>query len=169
MTHFAISCLAALLIAAGCGSSTTDRSGKDTTANTEAAPSDPEPAAPAETKESTAEPSAQPEPSHVVGRWQNSSCGDRQYPRKVSFNLNGSFVGSDEVAPCPPGALCTWSGIESWSGEWTLEGRLIRLEYSTDPPNPHPERLPEGFELLPGEEFVVAERNGDVVCPYQRR
>jgi hypothetical protein len=108
-------------------------------------------------------------PVDITGAWENSSCGERQYPRKVSFNDKGTFTGLDEVAPCPPNAMCVWSGIISWGGTWKLEDRDIVIDIKPIGGDKQPDSLPKGFVVLATDPVSIGEREGDVICPYQKK
>lgn len=53
------------------------------------------------------------------------------YPRTYRFDASsGSVSIEDAVAPCPPGAVCIWSGIITRAATWSLAGDRIRLSYT---------------------------------------
>jgi hypothetical protein len=53
-----------------------------------------------------------------------------QVPRTYSFGAGNSVTVEDSVAPCPPGAMCIWSGIVTRSATFTVSGDQIQLTYS---------------------------------------
>lgn len=105
----------------------------------------------------------------VLGAWENASCGDRKYLRKISFLPDGRFFAVDEVAPCPQNAKCVYSGVIPWHGTWTLSDKVIALEVDFKSDTKKPEILPDGFVVLSGEPCLIGERDGDLVCPYRKR
>jgi len=104
----------------------------------------------------------------VIGSWENGSCGDREYNRRINFLGSGSFTAIDAVAPCPPNAKCVWSGIIRWNGSWRLEGDVIALEIKPIEGEKLPEVLPTEFVVLGRDPLSIGERLGDLVCPYRR-
>jgi hypothetical protein len=54
----------------------------------------------------------------VDQRWRSERCGPRHWPRTLFFAADGGFTALDEVAPCPAGAACVWSGIDQYVGSW---------------------------------------------------
>jgi hypothetical protein len=102
-----------------------------------------------------------------VGRWENSSCGDRQFLRRINFTDDGKFVAVDEVAPCPPKVVCVWSGIVHWRGSWKLEERLIRLTLEPIQNQKQPEVAPDAFVVLGADPPSIGEQAGELTCPYQ--
>lgn len=123
----------------------------------------PEPAATA-----AAEQAREPAAEGLTGAWENGSCGERAYRRRIEFFADGRFTAVDEVAPCPPGARCVWSGIIRWLGTWSLEGRVITITVEPAEGDKLPEMVPESFEFTGDPPATLAERIGDLVCPYRR-
>ena len=103
-----------------------------------------------------------------LGLWTNSSCGERKYQRKVNFLGDGTFTAIDEVAPCPQGAQCVWSGVIHWGGLWKENGDLIEIEPKFEKAAKTPETVPNGFVVLGRGPFSLGEQDGEIVCPYQR-
>lgn len=124
---------------------------------------DPEPEAPTAVETST--PAG---PTDLVGSWENGSCGDREYDRRINFLGSGNFTAIDAVAPCPPKAKCVWSGIIRWSGKWYAEGDLIRLEIKPVEGEKMPDTMPSEFVVLGRDPLSIGERLGELVCPYRR-
>lgn len=124
---------------------------------------EPAPEVPAALDEGPADGRADP-----VGSWENGSCGEREYNRRVNFLSSGNFTAIDAVAPCPPKAQCVWSGIIRWSGAWTLEGDVIHLEIKPIEDEKLPETMPTEFVVLGRDPLSIGERIGDLVCPYRR-
>ncbi len=106
----------------------------------------------------------------VVGSWENASCGERQYIRRIAFDKAGTFVAVDEVAPCPPNEQerCVSSGIIEWRGSWILTDNTITLEAEPVEGGKMPELVPDGFVVLSRNPFSLGESIGELVCPYQR-
>jgi hypothetical protein len=102
-----------------------------------------------------------------VGRWENSSCGERKFLRRINFTDDGTFAALDEVAPCPPKVVCVWSGIIHWRGTWKLDGPLIRLAIEPIAGKKPPEAPPETFVVLADDPPSIGEQAGDLTCPYQ--
>jgi hypothetical protein len=155
------SCVAVALLAIGCG-------GAVSSADDGAA--DPGQASAVDVADQPAasgEPVASDVPVDPVGSWENGSCGDRDYNRRVNFLASGSFTALDLVAPCPPKAQCVWSGIIRWSGTWELDGELIRIVVKQDGER-MPEALPTEFVVLARDPLSIGERIGGIVCPYRR-
>ena len=71
----------------------------------------------------------------------------------------------DRVSPCPEGAVCVWSGIETAQGSWELTSVGVYLKLSSEGgtlPHPAPQRLLSSA-LEP--ELLRAEPTG---CGYRR-
>lgn len=122
---------------------------------------EPKPEAPASSTEADG-------PVDVIGSWENGSCGDREYNRRVNFLGSGNFTAIDAVAPCPPKARCVWSGIIRWSGSWDIDGELIRLEIKPAEGEKMPDTVPTEFVVLGRDPLSIGERTGELVCPYRR-
>jgi len=103
-----------------------------------------------------------------VGVWENGSCGERKYRRRIEFFADGRFAALDEVAPCPPGARCVWSGIIRWLGTWSMEDRRVSISVKPLEGEKLPEAVPDFFEFSPDPPATLAERTGDLLCPYRR-
>ena len=84
----------------------------------------------------------------VVGEWEGAPCEGRAYVRRVAFEPDGSFLATDRVAPCPPGASCMWSGILLWKGAWNRDGTRVVL--AADRSIRVPDQIPDVL-LLSGE------------------
>lgn len=118
---------------------------------------------------SSTSPVSATQPSQIAGTWENSSCGERKFRRRVELQVSGKITGTDFIAPCPPRAQCVWSGIVGWHGQWTATAE--NLQVSLEPlagDSPGSAALPEGFVILGSTEPGLAERSGALVCPYQR-
>lgn len=63
----------------------------------------------------------------VAGDYTSPSCGKRTYPRELSLGADGHFTASDLVSPCPPKAVCVWSGIVVRQGTYTTNGSSVTL------------------------------------------
>lgn len=106
----------------------------------------------------------------LEGTWLSPSCGERAYPRLITFEADGSFAAEDRVAPCPPGTRCVWSGIVYRTGRYSIEGETVRLEIEQTqqqkPGAPFPERL----DLAPHPvERASADGGAEVLCAYSRQ
>jgi hypothetical protein len=164
--------IVAMLIVGGCASTNAGEAGGTTASDTaepedrslEARPDDgsgEDPPRPAATEVEG--------PIDITGLWENASCGERKYRRKITFlERDSKFVAVDEVAPCPPGATCVWSGIINWHGSWTIEGRTVRLKAKPLKSSKMPERLPEAFTILGTDPVSIGEQSNGVICPYQK-
>lgn len=83
----------------------------------------------------TAAPSAAPSASStgggssttLVGTWVSPSCGGRKYPRELTLDAGGHFSSRDLVSPCPPKAVCVWSGIVVHQGTYTSTSTSLKL------------------------------------------
>lgn len=105
----------------------------------------------------------------IQGVWENSSCGERKYLRRVQFRGDSAFTAVDEVAPCPPSAKCVWSGIINWGGSWKRIDDVIEIVPVFDKSSKAPETVPTEFLVLSKNPLSLGERDGDVVCPFQRK
>ncbi len=157
--------LAAAVLLAACGSAATNGQAGD-----EAAPKYPPYPAPTagdEPAETVAE-GSDATADGIVGAWENGSCGERKYRRRIELFAGGRFTAVDEVAPCPPGARCVWSGIIRWQGTWVLEDRVIAITVEPAKGDRLPDVVPGSFEIVSDDPPVLGERTGDLVCPYRR-
>ncbi len=64
----------------------------------------------------------------LAGGWDD--LNDGKYPSTYTFAANGTFSRSDAVSPCPPGAVCIWSGIVTTAGTWKLNGATVALTWT---------------------------------------
>lgn len=62
-----------------------------------------------------------------VGAWSSKSCGARGYERMVHLQEGGRFAGEERISPCPPEVPCVWSGVNTFSGQWSLTEQTITL------------------------------------------
>jgi hypothetical protein len=150
------------LALSGCGTGGSNHAPADAPAG------DPRPEAARPAAVETAQPAAATAADGIVGAFENASCGERKYRRRVEFFADGRFAGVDEVAPCPPGARCVWSGIIRWQGRWSLEGRTVSITLEATGDGRLPEVVPASFEIISEDPVIPAERVGDLVCPYRR-
>jgi hypothetical protein len=159
---------AAPLLLAACGSAGANGRAGDEPATT-ATTATTEPAAPA-----PVEPAATDAAGNgvavdgLVGAWENGSCGERKYRRRVELLAGGRFTAVDEVAPCPPGARCVWSGIIRWQGTWTLADGILAITVEPGEGDRLPEVVPGSFVVVSDDPPTLAERTGELVCPYRR-
>lgn len=87
----------------------------------------------------------------LVGRWESVSCGERKYPRIIEFDTRGGFRADDLVSPCPPKALCVWSGIVTRQGKYSVSGRTVTLTLEgSAPAAPQGSAFPTVLDLGPG-------------------
>jgi hypothetical protein len=63
----------------------------------------------------------------LVGSWTSASCGERAYPRQITFAEGGTFQAADLVSPCPPKVVCVWSGIINYKGRFAVSGSSVTL------------------------------------------
>ena len=100
----------------------------------------------------------------IAGDWSSPSCGNRKYPRQISFNDKGGFSAADLVSPCPKDVACVWSGIVNRQGTWSSDGHQITLTVSGNPGS-QGASFPGTLELSPG----PAEKDASgATCVYQR-
>lgn len=103
----------------------------------------------------------------VGAEWQNASCGERKYLRRITFNNDGTFIATDEVAPCPAGETCVSSGIVEWQGSWSLNAMIIEISLKPEAGGKLPEQVPDNFVVLTASPFSLGEQIGQLVCPYR--
>lgn len=63
----------------------------------------------------------------AAGDWSSESCGARTYERRLHLKADGYFTAEDLVSPCPEGAQCVWSGIETRRGKWKQGSKILLL------------------------------------------
>ena len=61
------------------------------------------------------------------GTWESASCGNRAYPRRITFAEAASFTAEDLISPCPKGTTCVWSGIINRQGTYKVEKDTVTL------------------------------------------
>ena len=66
-------------------------------------------------------------PGAIVATWLGEPCGERAYPRELTFTPDFRYHGRDLVSPCPEGASCIWSGVVEFSGTWEGNSQFITL------------------------------------------
>lgn len=80
---------------------------------------------------------------------------------------DGRVAGRDRVSPCPEKAVCVWSGIVSWEGQWSAAGDRVTLSVTSGGGGPAIE-LPK--ELVWDESAKApAEIHGELRCAYRSR
>lgn len=67
----------------------------------------------------------------VVGAWSSPSCGERTHERFIHFTGEGRFSGEERIAPCPPDVACMWSGIHTFTGDWSVAEDTLTLALSS--------------------------------------
>ena len=108
-------------------------------------------------------------PFDLTGTWQSASCGARTYTRRLILHDSGSFEAFDLVSPCPPGAVCVWSGIIRWGGTWKLEPGRVVLSVEAKDGAPLPEHRPGSLQVDTRREApVLVEDAEGASCPYVR-
>lgn len=96
----------------------------------------------AETAAPTGTAAADVVPPQVVSSWVSPSCGARTYPRAIQFKSDGSFAAQDLISPCPPRAVCVWSGVVNNKGAFTVKKDVIILEISRSGTGPGAQPFP---------------------------
>lgn len=104
--------------------------------------------------------------SQIRGIWFGPPCGRRNYERRVYFTVTGQVRVEERVNPCPPDAVCVWSGVEVVKGTFRHEGERVAL--ALDP-------TARDLAVEPPESLaVVTDTDGDLVladgedCRYYR-
>lgn len=104
----------------------------------------------------------------LEGSWISPSCGERAYPRIITFE-GERFTAQDRVAPCPPGARCVWSGIIYRTGKLVVEGDVVSLQVDGGTNIGAGAPFPERLRLDPAPIEEVATDAGDPIrCVYSR-
>ncbi|HJN76915.1 MAG TPA: hypothetical protein QGF58_23515 [Myxococcota bacterium] len=109
---------------------------------------------------------AEPVSHPVVATWTSGPCGDRGYPRELTFTPDFRYVGRDLVAPCPPDVTCIWDGVIEFGGSWSDDGPMLTLveeELSDDG-----EGAPRPGQLRRTQSGHLTETIGDETCGYER-
>lgn len=70
----------------------------------------------------------------VVGNWSGKNP-DAQWEVQFNFSDDGSFSKQDLVAPCPPNAVCVWSGIIFNTGSYKYDSLADQITLSFDTKN----------------------------------
>lgn len=114
------------MIAVGCASTPdgTSPDGVDVTPSSSPVASTTPTAGPTATPSTS---SSGPSTASVAGDYTSPSCGKRTYARELSLGADGHFTASDLVSPCPPKAVCVWSGIVVRQGTYSTNGASITL------------------------------------------
>ncbi len=103
----------------------------------------------------------------LAGTWRSASCGTRKYERDITFAADGSFTSADLVSPCPPRAVCVWSGIVHRKGSYTRTAGAITFA-NVQPGNVQGEPFPTSLAIDPAS-GAPAERAPDgSLCVYTR-
>jgi hypothetical protein len=135
-------------------------------------PSSPPPPSPLPADPAPPEPTPPPTPppptsTSFEGRWASDKCDKRTYARWIDLTPDGHVAGRDRVSPCPEKAVCVWSGIVSWEGQWKAAGDRITLTVSSSGGGPAIE-LPKEL-VWDTTANAPAEIHGEVRCPYRAR
>jgi len=102
----------------------------------------------------------------LVGTWESAACGDRTYPRRITFVDATTFSAEDLVSPCPKGAACIWSGILNHKGTYTIEKDVVTLRVETASAGPKKVQFPTSLKLDPSGAPIEAGSDGKA-CPYR--
>lgn len=100
------------------------------------------------------------------GTWESASCGNRTYPRRITFAEAASFVAEDLVSPCPKGATCVWSGIINRQGTYRVEKDTITLTVTRPGSGPGKVELPATLTLDANRALVETGSDGKA-CVYK--
>lgn len=119
---------------------------------------------PSPTATPTGAPTASPTHDGVVGTWGSASCGPRTYNRLITFGADGSWSAEDRVSPCPPKAVCVWSGIVMRKGTYKFAGKTVALSGVTE--DKRARSLPPSLTL--DDKGSLVESMDGVTCTYQR-
>ena len=65
----------------------------------------------------------------LVGEW---TAKGPQWEVQLTFNKDFTMQKRDLVAPCPPEAVCFWSGIVTNEGAFQINPNDVELKFSTD-------------------------------------
>ncbi|MBN2797931.1 MAG: SRPBCC family protein [Deltaproteobacteria bacterium] len=112
------------------------------------------------------DPLAQPKPPPSIrgATWVSPACEGRSYVRRINIQQDFTYTGIDLVAPCPPTARCSWSGVVHYAGQWQKEEGAYALREAESETGkagaPHPTRL------YPGEDGLH-EGSADGACVYE--
>ena len=120
----------------------------------------------------TAAPNPTPQPTpaagavSLTGTWESSACGDRAYPRHITFADASRFTAEDLVSPCPKGTACIWSGILNFEGTYRVEKDAITLKVEKASAGPKKVQFPTRLTLDPSGAPVEAGSDGKA-CQYK--
>jgi hypothetical protein len=100
------------------------------------------------------------------GTWESASCGDRAYPRRITFAEAANFIAEDLISPCPKGVSCVWSGIINRRGTYKVERDTITLTVSKTSSGPAKSELPPTL-TLDGNRAPVETGSDGKACVYK--
>jgi hypothetical protein len=103
----------------------------------------------------------------LIGKWESPSCGDRTYPRHITFADATTFSAEDLVSPCPKGTACIWSGILINQGIYKVERDVVTLKVEKPSSGPKKAQLPTTLTLNASRALVEAGSDGKP-CPYRQ-
>lgn len=105
-------------------------------------------------------------PLDLAGVWVGPPCGRRNYERILELRDDGRVRLEERISPCPPGAVCVWSGVEVIDGRWRRQDATLILTLDGS-------KRPMATE--PPERLVVTSEEGRVRltapdgCGYTKR
>ncbi|WP_437871363.1 hypothetical protein [Sorangium sp. So ce363] len=102
----------------------------------------------------------------LFGTWSSAACGPRKYERRLSLAKDGSFVAEDRVSPCPPSAVCVWSGIVHRKGAFKRADRTLLLSVSEGSQGPGAHPFPTTLTIDPSTGALAETGEGGAPCPY---
>jgi hypothetical protein len=128
------------------------------------------PADPATTGAPTAPAPATAAPAEgvIIGAWSSPSCGDRTYPREITFDEAGGFHAADLVSPCPPNVACVWSGIVHYSGKYSVSGATITLVIEEGKDQKMGKPLPSSLSIAAANGAPTEKDANGAACVYKR-
>ncbi len=107
-------------------------------------------------------------PGAVVATWLGEPCGERAYPRELTFTPDFRYHGRDLISPCPEGVTCIWSGILEYTGTWQGDANLITLHEESAQSSEQGQPRPTAMRHTHSGHLTTEPREG-VICGFTKQ
>jgi hypothetical protein len=107
-------------------------------------------------------------PGAIVATWLGEPCGERPYPREITFTPDFRYHGRDLVSPCPEGVTCVWSGVLEFSGTWQGDAALLTLSEESGQDNELAQPRPTTMRHTHSGHLTTEPREG-VICSFTKQ
>lgn len=87
--------------------------------------------------------------------------------QELQFSGEDGVTLHELISPCPPDAICAWSGIRTWDGVYERDGDTIVARWQTAAAQEVPEPLTLAWSDAPP--HLVEQPPASTPCTYRRK